>query len=57
MRSPPDMIEIIGPTVSPFAVKIIAAADCKRLSHTHREDVSIRELSKLNPATGKMPSG
>ena len=51
------MIEIIGPTVSPFAVKIIAAAAYKRLSYTHREDVSIRELSKLNPATGKMPSG
>jgi glutathione S-transferase len=49
------MIEIIGPTVSPFVVKIIAAADYKRFSYTHREDVSIRELSKLSPVTGKIP--
>jgi glutathione S-transferase len=49
------MIEIIGPTVSPFVVKIIAAADYKRLSYTDREHVSIRELSKLNPVTGKIP--
>jgi glutathione S-transferase len=49
------MIEIFGPTVSPFVVKVLAAADYKRLSYTHREQVSIRELSKLNPGTGKVP--
>ena len=49
------MIRIFGPTVSPFVVKVIAAADYKRLSYTHQEHVSIRELSKLNPATGKVP--
>jgi hypothetical protein len=41
--------------VSPFVVKIIAAADYKRIAYTHREHVSIRELSKLNPVTGKVP--
>lgn len=41
--------------MSPFVVKVIAAADYKRLSYTHHEDVSIRELSRLNPATGKVP--
>jgi glutathione S-transferase len=49
------MIEILGPTVSPFVVKIMAAADYKGLAYTHREDVSIRELAKLNPVTGKIP--
>ena len=49
------MIEIIGPTVSPFVVKILAAADYKRLAYTHTEQVSIRELKKYNPATRKVP--
>jgi len=49
------MIEIIGPTVSPFVVKILAAADYKRLTYTHTEQVSIRELKKYNPDTGKVP--
>lgn len=49
------MIEIFGPTVSPFVVKVLAAADYKRLAYTHQEHVSIRELSKLNPGIGKVP--
>ena len=49
------MIEVLGPTVSPFVVKVLAAADYKRLSYTHREHVSIRELGRLNPVTGKVP--
>lgn len=49
------ILEIIGPLVSPFVVKVVAAADYKRLPYTHRENVSIRELSRLNPATGKVP--
>jgi hypothetical protein len=31
------MIEIFGPTVSPFVVKIIAAADYKRVAETTRQ--------------------
>ena len=41
--------------MSPFVVKVIVAADYKRLLYTHREGVSIRELSKLSPVTGKVP--
>ena len=49
------MIETIGPKVSPFVVKVLAAADYKGISYTHAEHVSIRELKNLNPATGKVP--
>jgi glutathione S-transferase len=49
------MIEIIGPSVSPFVVKLLAAADYKGFPYTHVEQVGIRELSKLNPQTGKVP--
>ena len=49
------MIEIIGPSVSPFVVKLLAAADYKGLLYTHTEQVGIRELGKLNPQTGKIP--
>ena len=49
------MIEIIGPSVSPFVVKLLAAADYKGFPYTHTEHVSIRELAKLNPQTGKVP--
>jgi glutathione S-transferase len=49
------MIEIIGPSVSPFVVKLLAAADYKGFAYTHTEQVSIRELAKLNPETGKVP--
>ncbi len=49
------MIEIIGPTVSPFVGKILAAAGYKRLAYTHTEQGSIRELKKYNPATRKGP--
>ncbi len=49
------MIEIFGPKVSPFVIKVLAAADYKSLNYTHQEHVSIRELSKLNPITGKVP--
>ena len=41
--------------MSPFVVKILAAANYKRLSYTHTEQVSIRELKKYNPATRKVP--
>ena len=40
------MLEIIGPTLSPFVAKVIAAADYKGLSYTLK-DVSMRELSKV----------
>lgn len=36
-------------------VKLLAAADYKKLPYTHQEHVSIRELAKLNPVTGKVP--
>jgi glutathione S-transferase len=49
------MIEIIGPSVSPFVVKLLAAADYKGFPYTHTEQVGIRELAKLNPQTGKVP--
>ncbi|CAH0991151.1 hypothetical protein SIN8267_01253 [Sinobacterium norvegicum] len=49
------MIEIFGPNVSPFVIKVLAAANYKQLPYTHTENVSIRELSKLNPHTGKVP--
>jgi glutathione S-transferase len=49
------MIEIIGPSVSPFVVKLLAAADYKGFPYTHTEQVSIRELARLNPQTGKVP--
>lgn len=49
------MIEIIGPSVSPFVVKLLAAADYKGFLYTHTEQVSIRELGKLSPQTGKVP--
>ncbi len=49
------MIEIFGPNISPFVVKVLAAANYKQLQYTHTEHVSIRELSKLNPYTGKVP--
>ncbi len=49
------MIEIIGPSVSPFVVKILAEADYKGFLYTHTEQVSIRELGKLSPQTGKVP--
>ncbi|MDG2005190.1 MAG: glutathione S-transferase [Novosphingobium sp.] len=41
--------------MSPYVVKVLAAADYKRLAYTHQEHVSIRELSKLNPDAGKVP--
>ena len=31
------------------------AADYKGIWYTHREHVSLRQLSKLNPGTGKVP--
>jgi glutathione S-transferase len=54
-KLPIAMIEIFGPPVSPFVVKIIAAADYKGLSYTHQADVSVRDLSRLNPVTQKIP--
>ena len=49
------MIEIIGPSVSPFVIKLLAAAGYKGFPYSHTEHVSIRELAKLNPQTGKVP--
>ena len=51
----PKEIQIFGPIISPFVVKVLAAARYKKMDYTHQEQVSIRELSKLNPATGKVP--
>ena len=48
-------IRIIGPGVSPFVTKVVAAADYKRLPYTHQDYVSIRALAKLNPVTKKVP--
>lgn len=49
------MIEIFGPLVSPFVVKLLAVADYKGLEYRHQEYVGIRELRTLNPITGKVP--
>lgn len=49
------MIEIFGPLVSPFVIKLLAAADYKGLEYRHQEYVGIRELRALNPITGKVP--
>lgn len=49
------MIEIFGPLVSPFVIKLLAAADYKGLDYRHQEYVGIRELRTLNPITGKVP--
>jgi glutathione S-transferase len=49
------VIEIFGPLVSPFVVKLLAAADYKGLDYRHQEYVGIRELRTLNPITGKVP--
>ena len=46
---------IIGPVISPFVVKTLAAADYKGLAYDHAEYVSIRELGKFNSTTGKVP--
>lgn len=48
-------IRLLGPTVSPFVVKVLAAADYKAFQYTHTEYVSIKELGKLNSTTGKVP--
>lgn len=48
-------IEIYGPRVSPFAVKVLAAADYKRLTYTHHAKVSLREVYKISPTTGRIP--
>jgi glutathione S-transferase len=53
--TPIAKIEIFGPTVSPFVVKVLAAADYKRLNYTHQDYLSLSELSKLNPETRKVP--
>ena len=49
------MIEIFGPLVSPFVIKLIAAADYKGLDYWHQEYVGVRELRTLNPITGNVP--
>ena len=49
------MIEIFGPNISPFVKKVLAAADYKGLAYTYKNNVSISELSKLSPVTGKVP--
>jgi len=49
------MLKIIGPSISPFVVKVLAAADYKQLAYTHQDFVSTGELSQLNPGTGKIP--
>lgn len=46
---------IVGPAVSPFVVKTLAAADYKGLAYDHAEYVSIRELGQYNSTTGKVP--
>ena len=46
---------IIGPAVSPFVVKTLAAADYKGFAYEHSEYVGIRELGKYNSTTGKVP--
>ena len=42
------MTEIFGPSVPPFVVKLLAAADYKGLDYRHQEYVVIRELRTLN---------
>ncbi|MYE13386.1 MAG: glutathione S-transferase family protein [Gammaproteobacteria bacterium] len=46
---------IVGPAVSPFVVKTLAAADYKGFAYDHDEYVSIRELGRYNATTGKVP--
>lgn len=50
----PD-IEIYGPTVSPFVVKVIAAAAYKQLEYTHHAYMTVREVYKVSPITGRIP--
>ena len=49
------MTEIFGPSVPPFVLKLLAAADYKDLDYRRQEYVVIRELRTLNPGTGKVP--
>jgi glutathione S-transferase len=48
-------IDIYGPTGSPFVVKVLAAADYMNLDYTHHGDMSLREVYKLSPTTGRIP--
>ncbi|WP_298333216.1 glutathione S-transferase family protein [uncultured Erythrobacter sp.] len=48
-------VTLIGPSISPFVIKVKAALTFKGLDFEHREYVGISELRKLNPQTGKVP--
>lgn len=48
-------VEIYGPTVSPFVVKVLAAADYLDLSYTHHGNLSVAEVYKISPVTGRIP--
>lgn len=48
-------IDIYGPTVSPFVVKVLAAADYLNLQYTHYGHMSVSEVYKISPVTGRIP--
>ena len=48
-------ITIIGGRLSPFVEKVCSAAEYKKIQHTFQDLVNPRELTRINPVTGKMP--
>ena len=48
-------IGIYGPTVSPFVVKVLTAADYLHLDYAHHGNLSVREVYKISPVTGHIP--
>lgn len=46
---------IYGPNVSPFVVKVIAAANYKKLLYEHKAHLSVEQVYKVNPITGRIP--
>ncbi len=48
-------ITIYGPPVSPFVIKVLAAADYKRLSYEHEANLSVPDVYRLSPITGRIP--
>ncbi|MDG1123579.1 MAG: glutathione S-transferase family protein [Pseudomonadales bacterium] len=48
-------VVIFGPEISPFVVKVLAAASYKGIDYEHQANLSVSDVYKVSPITGRIP--